>query len=174
MGVSWGIVEEIAGRRSVTYIFGAFRLDTDRYELSEDGEAVHVEPLVFDLLALFVANAGAVIDRDRMIETVWGGRIVSEATLSTAVKSARRALGDSGEAQTFIETVRGRGFRFRAPVTVADAGRRASRRRPRAGSAGRGARRTRRARRRSPSCPSCASATREAACRGSRRRCPTR
>jgi len=119
VGVSWGIVEEIAGRRSVTYIFGTFRLDTDRYEVSDDGKAVHVEPLVFDLLALFVANAGAVIDRDRMIETVWDGRIVSEATLSTAVKSARRALGDSGEAQAFIETVRGRGFRFRAPVTVA-------------------------------------------------------
>lgn len=103
----------------MTYIFGAFRLDTDRYELSEDGAAVHVEPLVFDLLTLLVANAGAVVDRDRMIETVWNGRIVSEATLSTAVKSARRALGDSGGSQAYIETVRSRGFRFRAPVSVA-------------------------------------------------------
>ncbi len=98
-------------------MFGTFRLDTDRYELSEEGRPVHVEPLVFDLLTLLVANAGVVIDRDRMIETVWNGRIVSEATLSTAVKSARQALGDSGEAQTFIETVRGRGFRFRGPVS---------------------------------------------------------
>jgi TolB-like protein len=102
----------------VTYLFGRFRLDTDRYELTEAGEAVHVEPLVFDLLTLFVANSGVVIDRDRMIETVWGGRIVSEATLSTAVKSARRCLGDSGETQSFIETVRGRGFRFRVPVVM--------------------------------------------------------
>lgn len=119
MGVLCGIVGKSPGGGALTYIFGTFRLDTERYELSEDGRAVHVEPLVFDLIALFVANAGAVVDRDRMIEAVWGGRIVSEATLSTAVKSARRALGDSGEAQTFIETVRGRGFRFRAPVSVA-------------------------------------------------------
>lgn len=102
----------------MTYVFGTFRLDTDHYTLTAGDGPVHVEPLVFDLLALFVANAGEVIDRDRMIETVWNGRIVSEATLSTAVKSARRALGDSGEAQTFIETVRGRGFRFRVPVTA--------------------------------------------------------
>ena len=101
------------------YAFGAFRLDTGRYELRDGDSAVHVEPLVFDLLALFAANAGIVVDRDRMIAEVWDGRIVSEATLSTAVKSARRALGDSGEAQTYIETVRGRGFRFRAAVAAA-------------------------------------------------------
>lgn len=100
------------------YTFGAFRLDTGRYELRGAGEPVHVEPLVFDLLRLLVANAGAVVDRDRMVADVWDGRIVSEATLSTAVKSARRALGDTGVAQDFIETVRGRGFRFRAPVAV--------------------------------------------------------
>ncbi len=100
------------------YTFGAFRLDTGGYELRQDGAAVHVEPLVFDLLTLLVANAGAVIDRDRMVDVVWSGRIVSEATLSTAIKSVRRALGDSGEAQIFVETVRGRGFRFRGPVAV--------------------------------------------------------
>jgi TolB-like protein len=103
----------------VVYTFGAFRLDTGQYQLRRSGEAVHVEPLVFDLLALFVANPGAVIGRDRMLADVWGGRFVSDATLSTAIKSARRALGDSGAAQAFIETVRGRGFRFRAEV-VAD------------------------------------------------------
>ena len=77
-----------------------------------------MEPLVFDLLRLFVENVGVVIDRDRMCAEVWGGRVVSDATLSTAVKSARRALGDSGVEQSFIETVRGRGFRFRAEVEI--------------------------------------------------------
>ena len=118
---TWEYRGELFGKpraTAVLYTFGAFRLDTDRYELSEDGIAVHVEPMVFDLLMLLIANAGAVIDRDRMIEEVWKGRIVSEATLSTAVKSARRALGDSGEEQRFIETVRGRGFRFRAPIAM--------------------------------------------------------
>ena len=100
------------------YSFGGFRLDTGQFRLTSDGVPVHVEPLVFDLLRLFVENCGSVVDRDRMLAEVWDGRFVSEATLSTAVKSARRALGDSGEAQAWIETVRGRGFRFKGAVSV--------------------------------------------------------
>ncbi|HVL20610.1 MAG TPA: winged helix-turn-helix domain-containing protein [Amaricoccus sp.] len=100
------------------YGFGGFELDTLQFRLMRGGAPVPVEPLVFDLLRLFVENAGAVVDRDRMIAAVWDGRIVSEATLSTAVKSARRALGDSGAEQAWIETVRGRGFRFCGAVTV--------------------------------------------------------
>jgi TolB-like protein len=106
------------GGAALIYCFGPFRLDTGQFELRRGGEAVHVEPLVFDLLALFAANPGAVIDRDRLLAEIWEGRFVSDATLSTAVKSARRALGDSGEAQSYIETVRGRGFRFRAEVAI--------------------------------------------------------
>ncbi|MGB7903598.1 MAG: winged helix-turn-helix domain-containing protein, partial [Steroidobacteraceae bacterium] len=49
-------------------------------------------------------------------EAVWDGREVSDATLSHHVASARRALGDSGELQQTIQTVRGRGYRFVAPV----------------------------------------------------------
>jgi len=100
------------------YSFGDFRLDAGQFRLTSGGAPVHVEPLVFDLLRLFVENCGAVLDRDRMLAEVWDGRFVSEATLSTAVKSARRALGDSGEAQVWIETVRGRGFRFKGAVSV--------------------------------------------------------
>jgi TolB-like protein len=100
------------------YRFGPFRLDTGQFELLRAGTVVHVEPLVFDLLALLVANPGTVIDRDRLLAEIWDGRFVSDATLSTAIKSARRALGDSGEMQSFIETVRGRGFRFRAEVAI--------------------------------------------------------
>lgn len=100
------------------YRFDAFQLDTDQFQLRRDGEPVHVEPLVFDLLRLFVENAGMLIDRDRMVSEVWNGRIVSDATLSTAIKSARRVLGESGKAQGLIETVRSRGFRFTGAVAA--------------------------------------------------------
>ncbi len=114
-GVFWGFYGD-CGR--VIYGFGNFRLDTDRFELAADGERVHLEPRVFDLLHLFAGNPGIVIDRDRMIAEVWGGRIVSEATLSTAIKAVRQAIGDSGAEQAMLETVRGRGFRFRGPVST--------------------------------------------------------
>jgi hypothetical protein len=45
-------------------------------------------------------------------DAIWQGRIVSEATLSSRISAARRALGDSGNDQTFIRTTYKRGFRF--------------------------------------------------------------
>lgn len=99
------------------YRFGEFELDTETYELRCGGAVRHVEPLVFDLIAHFVKNPGRVAGRAEIVEHVWGGRIVSEATVSSAIKSARRALGDSGNSQSLIRTVRGRGFQFVGTVT---------------------------------------------------------
>jgi TolB-like protein/DNA-binding winged helix-turn-helix (wHTH) protein/Tfp pilus assembly protein PilF len=101
------------------YQFDEFELDADRYELRRGGVAQHVEPLVFDLIAFFAANAGRILGREEIVERVWGGRAVSDATISSCIKSARRALGDSGEAPGYIRTIRGRGFEFTGTVTAA-------------------------------------------------------
>ena len=96
--------------------FGEFELDTDRFELRHNGQPRKVEPKVFDLMIHFARNPGQVFSRDDLIEAVWPGRVVSDATVSTCIKSARKALGDSGDSQRYIATVRGRGFRFTAEV----------------------------------------------------------
>src|SRR5262249_11889937 len=59
-----------------------------------------------------------VLSREELFKEVWEGREVSDATLSNHVKSARKILGDSGELQKTITTIRGRGYQFIAPVTV--------------------------------------------------------
>jgi len=100
------------------YQFDQFELDADRYELRLNGVAQHVEPLVFDLIVFFAANAGRLVGREEIVERVWRGRAVSDATISSCIKSARRALGDSGEAPGYIRTVRGRGFEFTGAVTT--------------------------------------------------------
>ncbi|MGE0514144.1 MAG: transcriptional regulator, partial [Hyphomicrobiaceae bacterium] len=94
------------------YQFHDFLLDLDTYELRRGEKLVHVEPLVFDLLRFCIANAGRVLSRDEIIAEVWRGRFVSDAAVSSAIKAARKALGDSGETQTYIRTIRGRGFQF--------------------------------------------------------------
>ncbi len=96
--------------------FGEFELDIDRFELRSNGQPRKVEPKVFDLVTHFAKNPGQVFSRDDLIAAVWHGRVVSDATVSTCIKSARRALGDSGDTQRYITTVRGRGFRFAADV----------------------------------------------------------
>ncbi len=101
------------------YRFNLFELDTDQFCLQTNGGDIHVEPLVFDLLCFFVENAGQVLSREAIIQHVWQGRFVSDATVSSCVKSVRKVLGDSGENQTYIRTLRGRGFQFAASVEAA-------------------------------------------------------
>lgn len=98
------------------YRFDQFELDTDLFALrTKDGD-VHVEPLVFDLLSFLVRCAGQVVTREAIIEHVWNGRFISDATVSSCIKSVRKALGDSGRSQRYLRTIRGRGFQFAAAV----------------------------------------------------------
>src|SRR5678815_464126 len=103
----------------VTYRFGPFGLDLARGELRADGEVRPLEPQVFALLVLLVENRERLVSKDEIVETVWEGRVVSDAAVASGVESARRALGDDGKAQRFIKTAHGRGFRFVAAVEVA-------------------------------------------------------
>jgi len=94
-------------------------LDEDRRELHRGATLIPVEPQVFDLLLHLVRNRGRVVTRDDLIEAVWGGRIVSESTLGSRINAARKAIGDSGEAQRAIRTIARRGFRFVGPAREA-------------------------------------------------------
>src|SRR5512139_3828616 len=99
-----------------TYRVGHFVVDPDRYRITHGDVAVAVEPKVFDLLVHLIRHRDRVLTREELFEAIWEGRPVSDATLSNHVKNARRALGDNGELQGTIQTVRGRGYRFVAPV----------------------------------------------------------
>jgi TolB-like protein len=100
------------------YKFGDFELDTQRAALHRGDKDISLEPKAYDLLCLLVANHDRLVTWDEVIEKVWDGRAVSETVVSTGIKFVRRALGDDGDAQKFIKTHRGRGFRFVAPVRL--------------------------------------------------------
>lgn len=103
------------GHRGV-WRFGEFVLDTPQYELRCGHDVVKVEPQVFDVLTHLVANHDRFVSKEELFDTVWGGRFVGEAALTSRIKAARRALGDDGESQRFIRTVRGRGYQFVATI----------------------------------------------------------
>ncbi len=96
-------------------------IDTEAFELRRDGTLVPVEPQVLELLVFLVRNRERMVSKDELIQNVWGGRIVSDAALSSRIKSARQAIGDDGGRQRFIRTVHGRGFRFVGAVRDAAA-----------------------------------------------------
>ena len=100
------------------YRFSTFELDPERHEFRAEGELFALEPQVFDVLRHLVENHHRMVGRDELIDVVWGGRIVSEATISARINAVRRALGDSGKTQSFVKTIPRRGFRFVASVEV--------------------------------------------------------
>jgi pimeloyl-ACP methyl ester carboxylesterase/DNA-binding winged helix-turn-helix (wHTH) protein len=97
---------------SGVYRFDDFVLDTPNYELRSGDTVVRVEPQVFDVMAYLVANHERVVTKEELFDSVWGGKFVGEAALTSRIKAARRALGDDGESQRYIRTARGRGYRF--------------------------------------------------------------
>lgn len=100
------------------YRFGNYSLDTKLLELRDGDEPRAIEPQVFSLLTLLVENRDRVVGKDEIIEVVWDGRAISDATLSSRINAARRAVGDSGKDQAVIRTVQRRGFRFVADVVT--------------------------------------------------------
>ncbi len=102
------------------YRFGEFELDTAKIELRANGSPVAVEPQVFALLRLLVENRDRALTKEEIIEQVWDGRFISDAALSSRIKSARQAVGDDGRAQNFIRTLHGVGFRFVADVSMVE------------------------------------------------------
>ena len=101
------------------FVFGDYALDVSRRELRRGSGLVAIEPQVFDLLVYLLQNRDRVVSKDDLLEAVWGGRIVSESTLTSRINAARRAVGDSGEQQALIRTIARKGIRFVGAVSEA-------------------------------------------------------
>jgi TolB-like protein len=102
----------------VQFLFADHTLDTDRRELRRGCEPIAVEPQVFDLLVYLVCNRDRVVTKDDLIGSVWGGRIVSDSTLTSRINAARKAVGDSGKDQRLIRTIARKGLRFVGAVST--------------------------------------------------------
>lgn len=100
----------------MAWVFGDFHLDGDLFELRRGTDPVRLEPQVLALLVHLVRNRGRLVTKDEIATEVWPGRIASDASISSRIRSARQAVGDDGQQQTAIRTVHGRGFRFVAEV----------------------------------------------------------
>jgi len=96
--------------------FLGFVLDLAGYRLDRGGVAVEVEPKVLDVLLYLIQHRDRVVPRRELISAVWAGVTVGDASLSRAIREARRVLGDTGDAQRAIRTVQRRGFQFVAEV----------------------------------------------------------
>ncbi|WP_426615341.1 winged helix-turn-helix domain-containing tetratricopeptide repeat protein [Bradyrhizobium sp. McL0616] len=94
------------------YLFEEYAFDTDRRELHLGDGVIPLAPQVFDLLLYLIRNRERVVSKEELTNAIWNGRAVTDAALTTRLRVARSAIGDSGEEQRLIKTLPRKGWRF--------------------------------------------------------------
>src|SRR5580658_3756990 len=102
------------------YGFGAYQLDGEGRVLFREGVHVALPPKVAELLIALVQAAGTVITREHLLERLWPDTVVEEGSLTSHISLLRKTLGRDSNGGEFIETLSKRGYRFVAPVTLAE------------------------------------------------------
>jgi DNA-binding response OmpR family regulator len=93
--------------------FGEIAIDRVARVVTRRGRRLSLTPLEFDLLALLAAHPMRVWSRDELLRRVWNepGEVV-DRTVDVRIRRLREALGDDAFAARYIETLRGRGYRW--------------------------------------------------------------
>ena len=105
-----------SGSRGAVYRFAGCELDAGRRELRRDGELVTIQPKVLDLIAYLLKHRDRAVGKTEIQDAIWPGVVVTETSLTQAVRKARRVLGDDASQPGIIRTVHGHGYRFVAAV----------------------------------------------------------
>ena len=101
------------------YVFSDLKFDLDRRQLSRDGQPIKLTKLGFRVLRALVEAAPAMIKHDDLISQVWGAnRVITPENLSQRMKVLRQSLGDDPNHPSYIEGIRGQGFRLIPEVKI--------------------------------------------------------
>jgi len=104
--------------RNTVYRFGDFELDAAARELKRNGEPLALPRRAFDCILYLIEHCDRAVGRDELTAAVWGRIDVTDAQLSQIMLYARRALGDSGQAQQAIRTLPGFGYRWATTIAA--------------------------------------------------------
>jgi DNA-binding winged helix-turn-helix (wHTH) protein len=106
--------------RGDLYQFGPFRLDPKAGILFHGTEPTMLGQRAVALLRLLLQNAGAPVSKDALIEAGWGGLAIADNNLTVQIAALRRVLADAADAESWIETLPRRGYRYVGPAVAAN------------------------------------------------------
>ena len=94
--------------------FGRFALDLVERRLTCSDQPVKLSSKALDILCELASANGAVVDKNRIMDKVWPGRVVEENAIQVHVSSLRKALEAGSDGHSYVMTVPGRGYRLLA------------------------------------------------------------
>ncbi|ADQ40974.1 two component transcriptional regulator, winged helix family [Caldicellulosiruptor acetigenus I77R1B] len=93
--------------------FGDVEVDFSKRTVKKNNQDVSLSFKEFELLKLLIENKGRVLDRDFILQRVWGYEFDGDTrTVDVHIRFLRRKLEDDEKNPRYIETVRGVGYRF--------------------------------------------------------------
>jgi DNA-binding winged helix-turn-helix (wHTH) protein len=102
------------------YRFSDCELDTEMYTLHRAGQRIPLCPKALHMLRVLLEVRHRVASKEELCAAVCPNQAITDATLSSTLRAVRQAVGDSGEAQRYIYTLPGYGYRFIAAVVQDD------------------------------------------------------
>src|SRR6516165_5789625 len=109
---------------TVVFLFVGFRLDRRGLSRCDDQGCFVLVPLgarALEVLGVLVARSGELVTKDELLNAVWPGTVVEGSNLPVQIAALRRVLDASRADGSCIQTIPGRGYRFVAPITWAEA-----------------------------------------------------
>jgi DNA-binding winged helix-turn-helix (wHTH) protein/predicted ATPase len=100
----------------MSYSFSNCRVNIGLRELYRNGAPVAIRPQTFNVLVYLIEHHHYVVSTRELCDALWAPKVISDSTLISCIKEARRAVGDDGQTQNIIRTVHGRGYRFIASL----------------------------------------------------------
>lgn len=95
-----------------TFHFKDITVDPQQFRVTRGEDQVVLTPRAFDVLVVLVRNAGRVMEKQEIFESVWKDTFVTDNALVKIIRELRNALGDDADNPHLIETVPKRGYRF--------------------------------------------------------------
>ena len=102
----------MAVSESTYYDFFDFRLDVNKQQLLKNGEPVQITHKAFQILLLLVQNSGQITKKEDIFSALWSDSFVEDSNLTQHIYVLRKALGQTPNGQSYIETVSRQGYRF--------------------------------------------------------------
>ena len=96
------------------YVNGGIKLDNGEHIAYKDGNEIHLTPLEYQLLLLFMQNSGKVLTYHTILRKVWGeGYGEDTSVLRSVMASTRRKIENNPAKPEYIETEIGVGYRMK-------------------------------------------------------------
>src|ERR1700731_270747 len=103
-------------------LFGPFRIDQQRQEVTRNGARLKLQGKVYQVLLTLLEKPGEVVTREELRMRLWPAdtHVNYDANVNTTVNKLRQALGDSTDKPLYIETIPRKGYCFLLQPQVSD------------------------------------------------------